>query len=793
MATTAAQVVLQLRAENAQYLAKLRESTVAYNRSIETIRRDAGALAGGLGITFGVHELQEYADTWTSAGNKIRAAATAADVESRSLNDLKRDANSARTDLESYVDLYARMIRSASGVAQSEQEIATATNIVAKAFKAGGASASEQAAGILQLGQALGSGVLQGDELRSLRENAPVLAQAIANEFKTTIAGLKQLGAEGKLTSDRVFKAILAAQAPIEAQFKATNATIADAMTQVNNEFLAYIGNADASAGASRDLVDALQYVADNFKGIADVVVQFAEVLIGALAGRALVGVVVGFGNAVVALGTFLTVLRAGTVVAGTFTAALGPIGILAGAAAAAIYVLYEAQSSSERSTSNFNTAIGENEKALKSATDQTYAQVDALRQLIATQAQAARAAATAANADFEAAAGRAAAFREATGGYSFAPFEYSKDVAAQRAEALGNAAGQLEKQLADAEKLLSSKPSGFGTGLDTPPSGKKGSTRKTADDRFAESLQAVRDRTAALKEEQATLGSTFFEQQKRSVALDLEQEALRQVREEARRKGDQDWQNAQLSPAQVKQIDEVSEAYARQADELRKAQEAQDLQRDVLKGVFSDLRSALADGKLDWQDLGDVALNVLDKIADKIENDLVDAILQANNAGGSGGSIFGALGKLFGLGGGGFSSWDYAMADLGVGLFDKGGYTGSGGKYDPAGVVHKGEYVFDQNSVRAAGGPAALDAMRRGLRGYASGGLVGPASIPRLAMPRSADAAPNITYAPVIDARGADAGAVARLEKVLQQDRASFKGRVVEAVADARRRNVNI
>ena len=45
-------------------------------------------------------------------------------------------------------------------------------------FKAGGAAASEQAAGILQLSQALGSGLLQGDELRSLRENAPLLAQA---------------------------------------------------------------------------------------------------------------------------------------------------------------------------------------------------------------------------------------------------------------------------------------------------------------------------------------------------------------------------------------------------------------------------------------------------------------------------------------------------------------------------------------------------------------------------------------------------------------------------------------
>ena len=69
---------------------------------------------------------------------------------------------------------------------------------------------------------------------------------------------------------------------------------------------------------------------------------------------------------------------------------------------------------------------------------------------------------------------------------------------------------------------------------------------------------------------------------------------------------------------------------------------------------------------------------------------------------------------SIFGLGG---------ILDLG---FSEGGYTGVGGKYQPAGVVHKGEYVFDQDSVKAAGGPGALDAMRRGLRGFSNGGYVG-------------------------------------------------------------------
>ncbi|MBS9476083.1 hypothetical protein KIP89_03070, partial [Ancylobacter sp. VKM B-3255] len=90
----------------------------------------------------------------------------------------------------------------------------------------------------------------------------------------------------------------------------------------------------------------------------------------------------------------------------------------------------------------------------------------------------------------------------------------------------------------------------------------------------------------------------------------------------------------------------------------------------------------------------------VIDKLADMSINTLFD-------------SKTGALGSLI------------TSAFSGTPKFAEGGYTGAGGKYQPAGVVHRGEYVFDQQSVRAAGGPAVLDGMRAGLKGYASGGAV--------------------------------------------------------------------
>lgn len=141
----------------------------------------------------------------------LMTAALAIWAADRTLSELNEIARATRSGLSETADLYAKLLRSTAGVAKSELEVAKATEIVNKAFKAGGAAASEQAAGILQLAQGLGSGMLQGDELRSVRENAPLLAQAIADYFGTTIAGLKELGSEGQLTSDKIFQAILAA------------------------------------------------------------------------------------------------------------------------------------------------------------------------------------------------------------------------------------------------------------------------------------------------------------------------------------------------------------------------------------------------------------------------------------------------------------------------------------------------------------------------------------------------------------------------------------------------------
>ncbi|MEL4374103.1 tape measure protein [Brucella cytisi] len=681
MATDIEKLVVQLSADfksferslarannitNAQFNAIERRAR-SLNRNLDgilgnTFRNLAGP-AAGIGAALGTREIIDYADAWTEAGNKIRAAAQIAGVQTRSLNQLKDGANAARADLTTYVDLYAKLIRSASAVAKSEQEIATATDIVTKAFKAGGASTQEQIAGILQLSQALGSGVLQGDELRSIRENAPIIAKAIADEFKVSIAGLKKLGEEGKLTTDRVFKAILNAQKPIEAAFAATNATIKDAFTRINNEFTAYIGNADQSAGASARLVEALQYLADNFKHVADAAVVFATVAIAALTGRALGGMVIGIGNVVSALGALLTAFRAGIPLAASFSAALGPIGLLAGAAAASLYLMSDRQTDAEKSAKAHQAAVKELSFQIETLDYANSEAVASTRSKIAADLDAAKTALVRAKAERELAA--AIIKEEINPSMSLLPTPEATDVqntvdnspAVKDRQALID---KLEEQIKDYEgkqqlfeDYVSGKKKpvrdteGFGGGIPvTPDDKKKGRTKKTPAERFDSDIQRIADRTAAL------VAETEAQRQINPLINDYGF-AMEKARTEQELLNAAQKAGVALTPELRAQIAQTADQWALASAEANKLAEAQNRIKESAEDMAAfqkDLVGGIADDFLTGAKSAEIFANALGRIAQKLIDIGLANIFDTDKGGFN---IFGALGSIFRKNGG--------------------------------------------------------------------------------------------------------------------------------------------
>lgn len=179
------------------------------------------------------------ADTLTSANNKF----TSLGLDSQEVMD--KIYSSSLNSYSGYADNMsnvAKMMTNAGDAFGGNVDAAIRFNeIMQKSYVLGGASAAEQASSMYQLVQALGSGVLQGDELRSVREGAPQAYKAIeefAQGVLNTTESLKELASQGKITSDMVVAAMMSAGDRIDEAFKDTDMTFAQLWTNFKTQAL---------------------------------------------------------------------------------------------------------------------------------------------------------------------------------------------------------------------------------------------------------------------------------------------------------------------------------------------------------------------------------------------------------------------------------------------------------------------------------------------------------------------------------------------------------------------------
>lgn len=335
MVTDTDRMVLELSAQMRQFEKAMLDAAGSADRAAQRVERRfeamnrrtvqdfnrfkqqvTGVLAT-IGVGLVVRDVTQLADTWTTVGNRLAFAGVQAERLATVQQTVANIARDTRSDLDSTADLFARMYRSSGDLGASLAEVARVTEVVSKALA--GAAQSERAGAIRQLGQGLGSGRLQGDELRSILENSRPIAEAIATEFETTVGNLRKLGQEGRLESRRVFQAILRAGDDIDAAFGRTTFTVADAFTRLRTEAARFVGTNDQTSASVRSLTRLIDFLADNLATLADTAVIAATVIGGALAG--------------VAIARAVTALSNMTVTANTARAALaffgGPLGLI--------------------------------------------------------------------------------------------------------------------------------------------------------------------------------------------------------------------------------------------------------------------------------------------------------------------------------------------------------------------------------------------------------------------------------------------------------------------------------
>ena len=195
------------------------------------------ALAGAyLGIQ-GVSKLVQGADTFI--GNTARLGLLV--KEGEKVQDIQTKIYEAsQRSLTNYNDMtnaVAQLGITAAHSFSGNDEIIMFTEQLNKQFKIAGTSAQAQSAAMYQLTQAMASGRLQGDEFRSIMENAPLLAATVAQHMNLTFGQLREASSEGKITADIIKKALLNPEAVEKAtkMFNEMPMTFGDLWTQVMN------------------------------------------------------------------------------------------------------------------------------------------------------------------------------------------------------------------------------------------------------------------------------------------------------------------------------------------------------------------------------------------------------------------------------------------------------------------------------------------------------------------------------------------------------------------------------
>lgn len=228
------------------------------NSSMSSLRSTAMSLAGPLlGLFAGgalTKSIYDAAEAYSSLTNRMKLVTDGSGELNAAQSAVFNIAQSAFQPLSATAELYQRIATNQKELRLSGEGVAGIVGTISKTLAVSGASASSANAALIQLGQAFASGTLRGEELNSVMEQAPALAQAIASGMGKTVGELRTLGAAGLLTAEAVVKALQSQEAAVDALFNKTAVTIGNSVTAFGNSFTQLIGKLDQASQASQSI-----------------------------------------------------------------------------------------------------------------------------------------------------------------------------------------------------------------------------------------------------------------------------------------------------------------------------------------------------------------------------------------------------------------------------------------------------------------------------------------------------------------------------------------------------------
>ncbi|CRL62405.1 phage tail tape measure protein [Proteus vulgaris] len=249
----------------------LQSITVQQERMASQTAKSASSFANFAKVVTGalsVKQVINYADGWTDLQNRLKLVTDSTQALNRATNDVYTIAQKTYQSLDATAQVYQRFSDNAERLGINQQKVAELTETVSKAVSLSGTSAASAAMGLTQFGQALAAGQLRGQDLNSVIEQIPGLAQAIAEGMGISMGDLKKKAQDGEMAIDKIIQALEKVKDSVDQKFATSVTTVSQGFTNLQSAMTKFVGEANQSTGATQLLTTGLSALSNNFSEV---------------------------------------------------------------------------------------------------------------------------------------------------------------------------------------------------------------------------------------------------------------------------------------------------------------------------------------------------------------------------------------------------------------------------------------------------------------------------------------------------------------------------------------------
>ena len=288
--------------QNTQQQNKLNNEIQEGSRHIDNMMNSVVSLVSAYAGFKAVGKLVDLSDEYTQTRARLNLMNDGLQTTEELQDKIFASAQRSRASYQTQADIVAKLGQRAGDAFSSNDETIQFAENLSKMFVIAGASQQEMASASLQLTQALGSGVLRGEELNAVFESAPNVIQAIADYLNVPIGKIREMAADGKITADIVKKSLLSATDSINSQFDSIPMTWSQVWTGVMNQL--YL--------VTQPILELISLLAQNWEILEPIVIGVATAIGLYTAALLIHNTVEGISNTLSAISAASSLMKAG-------------------------------------------------------------------------------------------------------------------------------------------------------------------------------------------------------------------------------------------------------------------------------------------------------------------------------------------------------------------------------------------------------------------------------------------------------------------------------------------------